>query len=294
MKGPCIILAVAACVLVADKSGFGQEFATGRELPTVIDPDPSSLLNSRLLSDGPPEERAALLEQTQQGLLRLNQVADYSCLLHKRERMRGKLGKTQSMFVKVRHEPFSVYIRFLAPPHMKGQEAIYVEGQNDGRMLAHATGLKAFAGTLSLEPTNPLAMQTSRYPITEIGLANLSQRLTEVAEAAMSDGRSQVKLFDDVRINGRPCRLVECRREVEHPQVPFAMARLYFDRELELPLRFEAYGYPDKPGDDPPLVEEFTYVDLKLDNGFTDIDFDIANPDYDFRPLSAREPETTR
>ena len=31
-----------------------------------------------------------------------------------------------------------------------------------------------------------------------------------------------------------------------------------------------------------PLLEEYTYVDLKLNNGFSDTDFDTANPQYGF------------
>ncbi len=30
-------------------------------------------------------------------------------------------------------------------------------------------------------------------------------------------------------------------------------------------------------------MEEYTYLNLKLNNGFTDADFDIKNPNYKFR-----------
>ena len=30
-------------------------------------------------------------------------------------------------------------------------------------------------------------------------------------------------------------------------------------------------------------MEEYTYLNLKLNNGFTDADFDVKNPSYKFR-----------
>ena len=32
----------------------------------------------------------------------------------------------------------------------------------------------------------------------------------------------------------------------------------------------------------PQLLEEYTYLNLKLNNGFTDADFDVRNPNYQF------------
>ena len=33
-----------------------------------------------------------------------------------------------------------------------------------------------------------------------------------------------------------------------------------------------------------PVIEEYTYQDLAIDEGFTDDDFSIENPEYDFPP----------
>ena len=54
---------------------------------------------------------------------------------------------------------------------------MWIENQNDGKMWAHGTGMKAIFGTVSLNPTSPIAMDGNRYPITEIGLLNLVERL---------------------------------------------------------------------------------------------------------------------
>ena len=74
-------------------------------------------------------------------------------------------------------------MKFLAPDNLKGQEVIYVEGANDGKLIGHAgSGLMALAGTKWLDPKGTLAMIGQRYPITELGIANLVRRLIEVGE----------------------------------------------------------------------------------------------------------------
>ena len=67
------------------------------------------------------------LAVAQRGLDQLRTtIKDYSCTVVKRERIDGKLGDHQYLFAKIRHEPFSVYLYFLAPDDVKGQEVIFV------------------------------------------------------------------------------------------------------------------------------------------------------------------------
>jgi hypothetical protein len=63
----------------------------------------------------------------------------------------------------------------------------------------------------------------------------------------------------------------------------YHIVRLFVDDELGVPIRLESYGWPAQPGGEPPLKEEYTYMNLKLNNGFTDADFDVRNPQYGFR-----------
>ena len=84
----------------------------------------------------------------------------------KRERIDGTLQPAESMFVKIRHEPFSVYTYFKAPDNMKGQEALYVDGKNDGCLLGHGVGIKKVVGTLRLSPIacSPCGITAIRSP----------------------------------------------------------------------------------------------------------------------------------
>jgi hypothetical protein len=224
------------------------------------------------------------LELAQRGLtsIRTN-IQDYSCTVVKRERIDGKLGEHEYMFAKIRQQPFSVYLYFLGPDAVKGQEVIYVDGNNDGNMLAHAgSGVRAMVGMVSLKPQSMLAMQGNRYPITELGVENLTRRLVEVAEHDSKFGECNVNFYPNAKVNGRICTCVQVVHPVPRRNFRFHLARVFIDDELTIPIRYEAYDWPQEQGGQPLLMEEYTYMNVKTNNGFTDADFDPKNTAYKF------------
>ena len=224
------------------------------------------------------------LELAQKGLGELrSKIKDYTCTVVKRERIDGKLGDHEYMFAKIRHEPFSVYLYFLAPDTVKGQEVIYVDGQNDGNMLAHAgSGVRAMVGTVSLKPQSMLAMQGNRYAVTEIGVENLARRLVEVAEHDKQFGECEVNFFPNAKVNGRICTCIQVVHPVPRRNFRFHLARVFIDDEYTIPIRYEAYDWPQEAGGQPVLMEEYTYMNVKVNNGLTDADFDPKNTAYKF------------
>ncbi len=237
----------------------------------------------RLLARAQAENRHPLepvLRWAQANLPRIEAIRDYTCVLVKRERIAEKLRPYEYLFLKVRHRPFSVYVYTLAP--IKGREIIYVEGRNHGRLWAHESGpRRLIIGTISLDPRGPRAMKGQKYPITEVGILNLTRRLLEVGRQELRCPDIQVKTYAQARLNGRPCLVLE----FVHPRATnhrFYMARVFVDREWNLPVRYESYGPPAAPGEKPRLLEEYTYTNLRLNVGLTDEDFDIRNPNYRF------------
>jgi len=210
-------------------------------------------------------------------------IADYSCTLVKRERVDGKLIGPEYMFTKVRHKPFSVYMFFVGPQSLKGQEALYVAGANDGKMVAHAGGVGIFLPTLNLNPKGSLAMRGNRYPITEIGIRTLCVRLIEIAENDAKFGECTVNWFKDAKVDGRLCTCIQVVHPVRRKNFSFNVARVYIDDERNIPIRYEAYDWPERTGDRPVLIEEYTYTNIKLNQRFTDADFDKNNADYNFK-----------
>ncbi len=210
-------------------------------------------------------------------------VRDYTATLVKQERIGNELKPPETCFIKVRNNPFSVYMKFLAPDNLKGQEVIYVAGANDGKLIGHAgSGLMALAGTKWLDPKGAIAMLGQRYPITELGMSNLVKRLIEVGEHDEKFGECNVWRSDDAKVDDRPCISYTVMHPVRRREFLFHIARIFVDKELMVPIRYEAYDWPARPGDQPPLLESYTYARLKLNPGLTDADFDPNNPQYNF------------
>jgi hypothetical protein len=217
------------------------------------------------------------------GIGDIEKIKDYSAVLAKRERIGGKLLDYEYMFVKLRQKPFSVYMYFLGPADLKGQEVIYVDGQNNGNMWAHGVGIKAtMFRTVSLKPDGPVAMRNQRYPLTELGILNLTRRLVEVGEDNKNYGECEVKFFENAKVNGRVCTCIEVVHPVPRRNFVFHLARIFVDKELNFPIRYESFDWPKEAGGQPELLEQYTYTKLKLNNGFTDADFDIKNANYKF------------
>lgn len=220
------------------------------------------------------------------------QVKDYTCTLVKREQVDGRLLGPEFLFVKLRQgkveqgkavKPFAVYLRFLAPAEVKDREVIYFEGRYDGKLIARRGGLRMPYVTAALEPAGELAMQQSRYPITEIGFQTLLKRLLEVAQEDLRYRECEVKYYTGAKINGRVCTMVQVVHPVRRPYFRYHMAKIFIDDELQLPIRFASYDWPEQAGAEPPLMEEYTYLDLKINVGLTDWDFDYRNESYNFR-----------
>lgn len=216
------------------------------------------------------------------GIDDLERIEDYQARMVKRERIDGRLGEYESLFIKVRHRPFSVYTYFLGPENKRGQEAIYRADAYDGKVMGHGVGINKMFGTVPLDPTGQIAMKDNRYPITEIGLLTLVRRLIEVGEQDINYGECEVKFYPGAKIEDRVCTCMQVVHPTPRRNFRFHVARIFVDDELNVPIRYESYDWPDTEGGKPQLIEEYTYLDLKLNNGFTDADFDVRNPNYQF------------
>ena len=237
---------------------------------------------------GPNEHPLApVLRWAKEGLPAIENLKDYSAVLAKRERVQGKVGGYQYLFIKVRHQPLSVYAYFQAPAILEGQEAVYVEGRNQGNLLAHKSKMSL---TAAVRPDGLIAMSGNRYPLTEIGLVNLVRRLVEVGEQDLRYGECEVKYFNNAKVGKRSCTVVQVVHPTPRETFRFHLARVFVDDELKMPIRYEAYDWPRESGGQPVLIEEYTYLDLKLNNGFTDEDFSTRNPAYHFHQDGESEP----
>jgi hypothetical protein len=259
----------AAADVSPTETGLPAELA--RQLPAALQPGTHPLL--------------PVLHWAESGLPAIEKIKDYSATLVQHERVRGKLAPRQFIVIKIRHRPFSVYACFKSPVSMAGQEVIYVAGRNQGRLWAHRPGL---AVTANLFPDGLIAMTNRRYPVTEIGLANLVRRLVEVGKQDLKHGECEVKYLAGAKVNGRVCTVIEAVHPTPRDYFRYHLARIFVDDELKVPIRYESHDWPSEAGGDAPLIEEYTYLALKLNNGFSDLDFSPQNPQYNFPPATGQ------
>ena len=206
-------------------------------------------------------------------------IRDYNAIMMKQERINGELADKEVAFIKVRHQPFGVYMYFLGDS--KGRECIYnsMPDGSVGKLVARDCGFRKRLGKFTLDPNGMLAMTGQKYPIMKLGIRELTTELVTVATNDIQFGECEVR-HGQGSMEGRPITWLEVVHPVKRSSFRFYKAQVFIDNELQIPVRYNAYLWPETPGGEPPLEESYTYLKLKVNNGYTDLDFDPENPEY--------------
>jgi hypothetical protein len=212
-------------------------------------------------------------------------LRDFECLLIKRERINGRLRDYQYAITRARAEqvegdrvvvPFSVYMQFLAPDEVKGRKAVYVQGQNEDKILVRTGGRRFSYITIKLDPRGDAVRRESRYTITELSLEHMARLITAKVERDMradpTGENTEVTFYLGAKVNGRSCTHFRVRHPKPADGLNFYMANVYVDDEFQVPIRVEGYDWPDESGE-PVLLEEYTFTQLQLNVGLTDANF---------------------
>jgi hypothetical protein len=220
------------------------------------------------------------LALARQSLAELQKVQDYEATFTKREWV-GQQFVVQSMYMKLREQPFSVYLKFNEPN--AGREILYVKGQNQNMLLAHeGRGIASLLGTVSLPLNDEKIRAENRYPITDIGMRRILELLIERWEKEAMYGEIEVKYFPNAKLGNIACEVVEASHPTPRNQFPFHITRMYLDQQTRYLVRVENFAFPRKPGEAPAVVEEYTFTNVRVNRGFTDADFDRRNKAYSF------------
>jgi hypothetical protein len=247
--------------------GGGQSPTSTPQAAPPAAPQPMGQAAPAETPASPMDEPIRLIHEARQAH---QNVGDYTCLLVKRERVNGVLTPENVMEMKVRTQPFSVYLRWLQPRAEAGQEVCYVAGKNGGMMRVHPKGMLGVVGFVSLDPNDPRARQTSRRSITEAGIGGMIERFAKGWEAERPLNQTQVRVAD-YEYNRRRCT----RAEMIHPTNPegkflYYRTVMYFDKETHLPIRLECYDWPRHQGDPGEMVELYCFANMRLNVGLGD------------------------
>ncbi|HVX15840.1 MAG TPA: DUF1571 domain-containing protein [Pirellulales bacterium] len=263
-------------------SGCSEPSSPSQPTGPVVKPATTTEADAEKPAEKPAKnglDRALALAQ--KSLDRLEKIKDYTAVFSKRERVGDALLGEERNEIKLRHEPFSVYLRVIEPSSSAGQEVIYVTGKNDGNLIAHTTGFgSSVIGRVSLDPHGLIATRGNRYTIKDVGLKNLVNKLLELGRRKELFRESTVKI-EPVEFSERPCTQVEISSPRPVGDFRLAIARIVLDDEWNVPVHFESHEW--KPGATKPILSEtYSYYELKFDVGLTDRDFDPDNPAYSF------------
>ncbi len=156
---------------------------------------------------------------------------------------------------------------------------IWCQDKFDGNLVAHEAGMLNLL-RVKLDPRGAIAMMGNRYPIENIGLAFLTEELLRRGRGAPDDADLQVSMRDGHQVGEKTCRLIRIECPTRDAGLGFARIDIAVDEEHLIPLHYSSYDWGAKPGEEPILLESYTYYDVVLNPGLTDADFDPDNPDY--------------
>ncbi|QDT31537.1 DUF1571 domain-containing protein [Thalassoglobus polymorphus] len=222
------------------------------------------------------------------GTKSFTKVTDYTASLYRQERLNGVLGTGQTIEMKLKHEPFSLYMKWLSGDE-KGQQAIYVEDQNDGKLLVQPGGIKGrLTGVLKLDPEGSLAMAQSRHPATQAGLVELAKTILKFQEEDLKRGTGfQCELVDNQTFDDRPCYIFTCVYDSEEINSVYRKSVIYVDKELSMPVCVKNFCWAKDANpetiDDETLLEFYAYSGLELYKQLEVADFDAKNRSYRMR-----------
>lgn len=265
-------------VIVTAKPEQTKAVVQTAEIPTDLTPD--QLLHKDLV------EKICLIER---GIEFLTKTPDYTAQFVKQELVNGELLDEQEMEMKVRHAPFSVYLKWVTGE--KGREVLFVEGANDGYMKAHGGGWKMRLPTVSVEPTSSIAMAESRYPVNKAGLLELAKMMLNVHQQDLDQKRiARCEKLPDQMFDERPCHafLIEYRDRKSSEQYRKSISLI--DKEWSIPVYTRNFGWLDgqAPADEEQhdtasLIEFYSYSKIQFRSKLVAMDFDHTNEDYRFK-----------
>lgn len=214
------------------------------------------------------EELARLLTRAEDAYRNL---AGYEVILHKQQRVAGKLLPKETILLKFRR-PFSIAMGWVEGP-FRGRRVLYVDGENGNRLrVREHTPLGPV--TLDLSPRSRMAMRGNRHPITEAGYGPMLDALRKQYEAAHTLEGFGVAFRYDESVFGRPAvTAVVSLPDRFAPELRTLVLRL--DRERSLPVRVSLFDERNR------LVEEYGYENLNEHPHFTARDFDFGSVGVD-------------
>jgi hypothetical protein len=204
-----------------------------------------------------------------------HRVVSYTAVFHKQQRVAGKLRPKETILLKCRKKPFSLYMRWIRAPY-RGSELLYVTGWNEGRVRAHRGGILRLI-TRDLDPRDPALMAGNLRPVTSTGIGYLLETVATNIRRAIKVGEVTFSERGQETVYRRSTRTLEVVFPKEKAK-DYDGYRYVVNQDVEsnILIRIRVYDGDDR------LVENYGYENLDVNAPLADADFDPKNPEYHF------------
>ncbi|MFP4356139.1 MAG: DUF1571 domain-containing protein [Phycisphaerae bacterium] len=262
----CLVGMIAFLATRSDADAQTNEYVTSVEKGQLELNSPDLLAELERLAE---HDHIALLEMCLDHCQKSYQ--DYTATFIKQERIRGILRDEQTIEVKYRDVPFSVALAWTKNAG-RGDRLLYIEGQNDGKMLVRpAVGWqRALVGSqVAKDPSGDEAMKSTLRPVTMFGFARGLTNLLDVYRQADAAGDLEIAFGGYSSVSGRKCiQLV--RTLPAKDDYPCHVTEIHIDLETLLPICIKGYDWDGK------LASKYLYQDLQFNVGLRDEHFSPA------------------
>ncbi len=202
-------------------------------------------------------------------------VRDYDCTFIKQELVQGKLTAEQWTTVRFREEPYSVDMTWTRNP-MLVSRALYVQDKWwDGDMpqaWVRPAGALLKLMKIKQDIRGGLADTQSRRTIDEFGFGKTLDLIILYSEKARKENTLDLEYIGQATVGERLTYVFERRLPYtgDEEVYPDRLLRVFIDKEWLLPTC--CISYADDNGSQ--LLGRYVLVDVRLNPGYTDADFD--------------------
>jgi len=200
------------------------------------------------------------------------QLKDYTCILNKRELVKGSIKEQKNIVVKFK-KPLCIYLKWTEGSD-KGNEAIYVLGKYKNELQVHMGGfLNVY--NFSLDPKGSTAMKNNRHDITEAYIGQIIDLIKNNYDLYKKSHEGSITYEGIQELDGGKIMLFKAIFPKGKGYYAQRMM-ISIDAKSYLPIKTEIYGWKNE------FLEMYYYSKIKINVGLTDKDFDINNPEYKF------------
>src|SRR5207244_12270573 len=146
---------------------------------TVSITKPAKPALAEIISAGPKAVDATVAFATamQDAKAAYSKVRDYSGHILLQERLKGELQAEQTAEIRVRAQPKSVAVKFIAPTSMIGRELIFADGRNANKVRVKAAGTYGPLAFASLAVSDAKSTVNARHTLADVGVGPLLERI---------------------------------------------------------------------------------------------------------------------